>query len=89
MNACSIPIQTVIGISNCWFGFLHWFSVADNNATPDNSLADSDPFRFSPYLLVHGININFNNKIDFVTNYLDNGSRNSAMNITAATIHAK
>lgn len=50
MNACSIPIQTVINISNCWLGFLHWFNVAESNATPDNSFADSDPFRFSPYL---------------------------------------
>lgn len=50
MNACSIPIQTVIKISNCWLGFLHWFSVAESRATPDSSFADSDPFRFSPYL---------------------------------------
>lgn len=50
MNACSIPIQTVIGTKSCWFGFLHWFIVADNNATPDNSFADSEPLRFSPYL---------------------------------------
>lgn len=50
INACSIPIHTVIGINNCWLGFLHWFNVADNKATPDNSFADSEPFRFSPYL---------------------------------------
>lgn len=50
MKACSIPIQTVIGTKSCWFGFLHWFIVADNKATPDNSLADSEPLRFSPYL---------------------------------------
>lgn len=52
MKACSIPIQTVIRISNCWLGFLHWLSVAESNAMPDNSFADSDPFRFSPYLRI-------------------------------------
>lgn len=45
-----MPIHTVIGINSCWLGFRHWFSVAESSATPDNSLADSDPFRFSPYL---------------------------------------
>lgn len=51
MKACSIPIQTVIGIKSCWLAFLHWFIVADNKAMPDNSFADSEPFRFSPYLM--------------------------------------
>lgn len=50
MKACSIPIHTVIGMSSCWLAFLHWFIVAESSATPDSSLADSDPFRFSPYL---------------------------------------
>lgn len=57
MNACSMPIQTVIGTKSCWLAFLHWFIVADNNAIPDNSLADSEPLRFSPYLRIQWIDI--------------------------------
>lgn len=49
MNACSIPIHSVMGMSNCWLGFLSWYAVADSSWIPVN-FAASEVLCFSPYL---------------------------------------
>jgi hypothetical protein len=50
MKACSMPIQTVIGISSCWLGFFRWYAVAESSCIPLSSVPS--PRRcFSPYLI--------------------------------------